>query len=155
MKALKTYPALFLSLFSSLLVHTQVLNEITNVNFLKSISFKSETGKHQFPLIAKGETFTLQFDDLLAEDNDYYYVIEYFDHDWKPSNLYENEYLSGLDYQRISNHKSSYGTLQRYTHYELTLPNENTQFLISGNYMISVLDANDELMFRRKFLIYA
>jgi hypothetical protein len=154
MKALKTYPALFLSLFSSLLVHTQVLNEITNVNFLKSISFKSETGKHQFPLIAKGETFTLQFDDLLAEDNDYYYVIEYFDHDWKPSNLYENEYLSGLDYQRISNHKSSYGTLQRYTHYELTLPNENTQFLISGNYMISVLDANDELMFRRKFLIY-
>ncbi len=154
MKALKTYPALFFSLFSSLLVHTQVLNEITNVNFLKSISFKSETGKHQFPLIAKGETFTLQFDDLLAEDNDYYYVIEYFDHDWKPSNLYENEYLSGLDYQRISNHKSSYGTLQRYTHYELTLPNENTQFLISGNYMISVLDANDELMFRRKFLIY-
>tara|TARA_Y100000389_G_scaffold88142_1_gene84596 strand:+ start:333 stop:1586 length:1254 start_codon:yes stop_codon:yes gene_type:complete len=154
MKALKTYPALFFSLFSSLLVHTQVLNEITNVNFLKSISFKSETGKHQFPMIAKGETFTLQFDDLLAEDNDYYYVIEYFDHDWKPSNLYENEYLSGLDYQRISNHKSSYGTLQRYTHYELTLPNENTQFLISGNYMISVLDANDELMFRRKFLIY-
>ncbi|MDC1080891.1 DUF5103 domain-containing protein [Flavobacteriaceae bacterium] len=154
MKALKTCPAFFLSLFSSLLAHTQVLNEITNVAFIKSISFKSETGKHQFPLITKGENFTLQFDDLLAEDNDYYYVIEYFDHDWKPSSLYKNEYLSGLDNLRISNHKSSYGTLQRYTHYKLTLPNENTQFLVSGNYMISVLDANDELMFRRKFLIY-
>ena len=154
MKALKTYPAFFLSLFSSLLAHTQVLNEITNVDFIKSISFKSETGKHQFPLITKGENFTLQFDDLLAEDNDYYYVIEYFDHDWKPSSLYKNEYLSGLDNLRISNHKSSYGTLQRYTHYKLTLPNENTQFLVSGNYMISVFDANDELMFRRKFLIY-
>jgi len=81
-------------------------------------------------------------------------VIEYFDHDWKPSSLYKNEYLSGLDNLRISNHKSSYGTLQRYTHYKLTLPNENTQFLVSGNYMISVFDANDELMFRRKFLIY-
>jgi len=154
MKALKTYPAFFLSLFSSLLAHTQVLNEITNVDFIKSISFKSETGKHQFPLITKGENFTLQFDDLLAGDNDYYYVIEYFDHDWKPSSLYKNEYLSGLDNLRISNHKSSYGTLQRYTHYKLTLPNENTQFLVSGNYMISVFDANDELMFRRKFLIY-
>ncbi|MGB2342009.1 MAG: DUF5103 domain-containing protein [Flavobacteriaceae bacterium] len=154
MKALKTYPAFFLSLFSSLLAHTQVLNEITNVDFIKSISFKSETGKHQFPLITKGENFTLQFDDLLGEDNDYYYVIEYFDHDWKPSSLYKNEYLSGLDNLRISNHKSSYGTLQRYTHYKLTLPNENTQFLVSGNYMISVFDANDELMFRRKFLIY-
>lgn len=154
MKALKTYPAFFLSLFSSLLAHTQVLNEITNVDFIKSISFKSETGKHQFPLITKGENFTLQFDDLLAEDNDYYYVIEYFDHDWKPSSLYKNEYLSGLDNLRISNHKSSYGTLQRYTHYKLTLPNENTQFLVSGNYMISVFDTNDELMFRRKFLIY-
>jgi len=154
MKALETYPTLFLILFSSLLGHTQVLNEITNVDFLKSISFKSETAKHQFPLITKGESFILQFDDLLAEDNDYYYVIEYFDHDWKPSNLYKNEYLSGLDNQRISNYKSSFGTLQRYTHYELTLPNENTQFLISGNYMLSVFDANDELMFRRKFLIY-
>ena len=154
MKALETYSTLFLILFSSLLGHTQVLNEITNVDFLKSISFKSETAKHQFPLITKGESFILQFDDLLAEDNDYYYVIEYFDHDWKPSNLYKNEYLSGLDNQRISNYKSSFGTLQRYTHYELTLPNENTQFLISGNYMLSVFDANDELMFRRKFLIY-
>ena len=154
MKALETYPTLFLILFSSLLGHTQVLNEITNVDFIKSISFKSETAKHQFPLITKGESFILQFDDLLAEDNDYYYVIEYFDHDWKPSNLYKNEYLSGLDNQRISNYKSSFGTLQRYTHYELTLPNENTQFLISGNYMLSVFDANDELMFRRKFLIY-
>ena len=154
MKALETYPTLFLILFSSLLGHTQVLNEITNVDFLKSISFKSETAKHQFPLITTGESFILEFDDLLAEDNDYYYVIEYFNHDWKPSNLYKNEYLSGLDNQRISNYKSSFGTLQRYTHYELTLPNENTQFLISGNYMLSVFDANDELMFRRKFLIY-
>ena len=154
MKALETYPTLFLILFSSLLGHTQVLNEITNVDFLKSISFKSETAKHQFPLITTGESFILEFDDLLAEDNDYYYVIEYFNHDWNPSNLYKNEYLSGLDNQRISNYKSSFGTLQRYTHYELTLPNENTQFLISGNYMLSVFDANDELMFRRKFLIY-
>ena len=87
MKALETYPTLFLILFSSLLGHTQVLNEITNVDFLKSISFKSETAKHQFPLITKGESFILQFDDLLAEDNDYYYVIEYFDHDWKALKL--------------------------------------------------------------------
>tara|TARA_B100000767_G_C19778335_1_gene544231 strand:- start:8335 stop:9588 length:1254 start_codon:yes stop_codon:yes gene_type:complete len=154
MNDFRTYPALFLTLFSFFLGHTQVLKEITNVDFLKSISFKSETGKHQFPLITKEETFTLQFDDLLAEDNDYYYVIEYLDHDWKSSSLYKNEYLLGIDNQRISNHKSSYGTLQRYTHYELTFPNENTQFLKSGNYMISVLDSNEELMFRRKFLIY-
>ena len=38
--------------------------------------------------------------------------------------------------------RSSPGTLQRYTHYELTLPNENTQFKLSGNYMISVFDSS-------------
>lgn len=154
MEALRTFLTLFSTLFILFTGYSQVLNEITNAPFLKSISFKGTDGKHQFPLVQKRESFVLEFDDLLAEENDYYYRIEYFNHDWTLSNLFKNEYLEGFDDQRISNYRSSYGTLQHYTHYELTLPNENTQFKHSGNYMVSIYDSSDELMFRRKFLIH-
>ena len=154
MKALSTFSTLFISLFFIISGHCQALNEITNVSFLKSISFKSSEQEFQFPLVQKGEAFTLEFDDLLAEENDYYYKIEYFNHDWTPSNLFQNEYLEGFDDQRISNYQNSYGTLQRYTHYEITFPNENTRFKLSGNYMISIYDSSDTLLFRRKFLIH-
>ena len=100
------------------------------------------------------ESFTLLFDDLLAQDNDYYYRIKHFNHDWTPSDLFQNQYLVGFDNQRIDDFKSSYGTLQRYNHYALTLPNNTTQFKVSGNYMIEVYNRYDELMFSRKFLIY-
>ena len=154
MEALRTFLPLFLVLCIDFSGYCQGLNEITNAPFLKSISFKAGEGNHQFPLVQKGESFVLQFDDLLAQENDYYYRVEYFNHDWTPSNLFKNEFLEGFDNQRISNYRSSYGTLQRYTHYKLTLPNENTQFKLSGNYMISVFDSSDELMFSRKFLIH-
>ena len=67
--------------------YSQALNEITNAPFLKSISFKAIEGKHQFPLVQKGESFVLEFDDLLAEENDYYYRIEYFNHDCRKGPL--------------------------------------------------------------------
>lgn len=143
---------LFLCLFTPLL--GQVTKESTEVDFIKSIQFEDQENQNQFPLIRLGESFTLSFDDLLAQDNDYYYRIKHYNSDWTPSELFLNQYLNGYDNQRISDHKSSYGTLQSYTHYRLTLPNSDTQFIVSGNYMLEVYDAADALVFKRKFLIY-
>tara|TARA_B100000767_G_C19774047_1_gene541615 strand:- start:3002 stop:4255 length:1254 start_codon:yes stop_codon:yes gene_type:complete len=154
MKVLTSFFTLLSTLFALFSLNSQMLNEITNVSYLKSIEFKSEDEKSQFPIIQKGDFFTLEFDDILAQENDYYYRISYYNHDWTPSSLFKNEFLEGFDNQRISNYRSSFGTLQRYTHHELSLPNENTKFKISGNYMISVYNSEDYLMFRRKFLIH-
>ncbi|MCH1539138.1 MAG: DUF5103 domain-containing protein [Flavobacteriaceae bacterium] len=154
MKALKPISLIFFSAFTLLLSNAQALNETTLSENLKSISFKSQDSKQQFPLVQIGETFTLEFDDLLAQENDYYYTISYYNHDWTPSSLFKNEFLEGYDNLRITNIQSSFGTLQRYTHYKLILPNENTQFKISGNYLLSIYNSSDELMFTRKFLIY-
>ena len=73
---------------------------------------------NKFPIIRLNESFTLLFDDLLAQDNDYYYRIKHFNHDWTPSDLFQNQYLAGFDNQRIDNFDSSFGTLQRYNHYK-------------------------------------
>lgn len=135
-------------------VNGQEVKESTNVDFIKSIQFLGLDNQGQIPLVRLGESFTLVFDDLLAQDNDYYYRIKYFNHDWTPSDLFPNQYMKGFDNQRIQDFRSSYGTLQRYTHYNLRLPNESLKFLVSGNYMLEVYDAADQLVFSRKFLLY-
>ena len=144
----------FILFLFNLALHGQAVEEVTQVDFIKSIHFFNENPQRQFPIVELNETFTLAFDDLLAQDNDYYYRISYFNADWTPSDLFTNQFLGGFDNLRIDNFRSSFNTLQRYTHYQLTLPNTNTQFLVSGNYMIEVFDARDELMFSRKFLVY-
>ena len=150
----KTFTFWTLYFFSTFLVLAQAVEEVTQVDFLKSIHFLDENPQRQFPIVGLNERFTLVFDDLLAQDNDYYYRIKYFNADWTPSDLFTNQYLNGFDNLRLDDFRSSFNALQRYTHYQLTLPNKDTQFLVSGNYMIEIYNAFDELMFSRKFLVF-
>ena len=122
-------------------------------DYIQSIRFVKINGETQFPILSKNDKMLLTFDDLQAIDADYYYRISYFNHDWSPSQLFQNEYLDGFDNRRIEDFRSSTNTLQRYTHYELVLPNKDTKFLLSGNYKIEIFDAYDQLMFSRIFLI--
>jgi hypothetical protein len=121
---------------------------------IKSIVFKNQAFEIQFPIVKLGETFQLHFDDLNGDERNYYYKIKYFNHDWTASNLYQNEYLVGFDNLRIDNYQTSFNTLQPYTHYKLELPNEQTEFLISGNYLLEIYNEANKMVFSRRFLIY-
>src|SRR5690606_1240998 len=94
------------------------------------------------------------FDDLYADEMDYYYRIRYCNYDWTPSSLLKSQYLNGLDDQRITDYKNSLTTLQPYTNYQLQLPNAQTKFKITGNYILEITDNNGKLMFSRRFVIY-
>lgn len=128
--------------------------DFTTPQYIKSIIFKKQSSQIQFPIISFGESFELHFDDLNGDERNYYYRIKYFNHDWTPSRLFQNEYLEGFDNLRIENYQTSFNTLQPYTHYRLDLPNEQTQFLLSGNYLLEVYNEADELVLSRKFLIH-
>tara|TARA_S200000501_G_scaffold378997_1_gene445977 strand:- start:8416 stop:9621 length:1206 start_codon:yes stop_codon:yes gene_type:complete len=132
----------------------QNFQEKSNFSSIKSVVFKKQNNEIQFPIAKFNEPFQLHFDDLNADESNFYYRIKYFNHDWTPSNLSQNEFLKGFDNLRIENYQTSFNTLQPYTHYQLELPNEQTQFLISGNYLIEIYNESDELVFSRKFLIY-
>jgi len=144
-----------LILISQCSVFSQISEEINPPNFIKTIIFNSKDEIDQFPIIKLNEPLFLSFDDLRGSDQDFYYKISYFNHDWSPSGLFKNDFITGFDNQRISNFKSSFGTKQSYTHYELELPNEKTKFLLTGNYMIEIYDQNDIVVFSRKFLIFS
>ena len=145
--------ALFI-IFSTAWTYAQVQKEYPAPEYIKSIQFNSGKEREIFPVIALGEQMTLRFDDLNADEADYYYRIKHFNHDWTPSQLFQNEFLGGYDNLRINNYSTSFNTLQLYTHYRLNLPNQNTQFKVSGNYMIEVYSAYDELVFSRRFCVF-
>jgi len=155
-KMKKNYLSLLIFFVFPTIVISQVATELNPPDFIKTITFKSNnTTQGQLPIFSLGESLTLEFDALTGDEEDFYYVIEHFNFDWTPSSLVKSEYLSGMDNQRILDYENSFNTYQIYSHYNLEIPNTQTRSLLkSGNYMISIYDDYDELMFSRKFMIY-
>lgn len=137
-----------------LLVLSQV-EEVNPPDYIKTITFKSRnTNQGELPILRYGETFYLEFDALLSNEPDFYYVIEHYNYDWTKSNLVKSEYLRGFDNFRIVNYENSFNTFEIYSHYQLILPNQQTKaLLVSGNYIISIYNEYQELAFSRKFMI--
>jgi len=131
----------------------QRLEEVSPPASLRTIIFKSDQ-EDQFPIVRLGETIRLQFDDLQANEEDYFFKIIHCTAQWTPSDLLKSQYLDGLDNQRITDHKNSYNTLVPYSHFNLEIPNENLRLKLSGNYMLQVFNTYDELQFSRRFLVY-
>ncbi|MEZ7504644.1 DUF5103 domain-containing protein [Flavobacterium sp. Arc2] len=132
----------------------QVENEIAPPFNIKTVSF-IQNNENVVPIFELGSGFQLQFDDLYGNEADYYYEIIHCDYNWKPSEIPKNEYLQGFDNQRIQNYTNSFNTLQIYSHYTLSIPNQFTQQLrISGNYILKVLNNDKEIVFTRKFILY-
>lgn len=153
---IKKFILLILITFTSSSIKGQEVYETLPPDFIKTIEFFGSTDEFSgTPIISINETLNLKFDDLTAAENDYYYEIEHYNFDWTPSKLSKNEYLEGFDNIRLFNFVNSFTTLQPYTHYELSFPNENTRGLkVSGNYMLKIFNSNKELLFSRKFIVY-
>lgn len=148
----KTPYILAFLLFSVFSVFAQV--EKIEPSYISTVQFRGLTVQSQLPVIPLGDRLQLTFDALNGEEEDYYYTITHHNFDWTPSDLSKSEYLDGFDEVRIQNYENSLNTLQIFSHYELTIPNRDTrQIKKSGNYLLSILNKNGELIFTRKFLV--
>ena len=140
-------------LFLTLPLFGQVQQEVNPPDHIKTIIFKGSTDD-QFPVVQLGEPIFLEFDDMRATEEDYYYRIVHYDYDWTPSELLKSQYLDGVDNQRIIQYENSYSTLLSYSHYSLRIPNINVRPKVSGNYAIEIYNSFNELMFSRRFVVY-
>ena len=131
----------------------QALKEIAPPENIKSIIFRGPTAD-QFPTVRLGESLRLEFDDLTASEQDYYYRIRHCDENWEPSQLLRSQFLRGMDNQRIIDYRNSYNTLQPYSNYQLTIPNQQLGLKVSGNYVLEITNARNELQFSRRFVVY-
>jgi hypothetical protein len=137
----------------SLMAFGQV-DEVDPPDYIKTITFKSNTNESQLPVLKLNDRLFLEFDVLNADEEDFYYTITHYNYDWTPSRLIKSEYLQGLDNLRIVNYENSFNTYQIYSHYRLQIPNQQTRLKLSGNYMIHIYNDYEELVFSRKFMIY-
>ena len=144
---------IILFLFSIQSSFAQTVNEVVPPYNIKTVSF-IQNGQNQIPIFKLGDGFQFQFDDLYGNEANYYYEIIHCDYNWKPSEIPKSEYLQGFDSQRIQEYSNSVNTLQIYSHYKLSIPNQHTQLRLSGNYILKILDENKEVVFSRKFILY-
>ncbi|MFI5163541.1 MAG: DUF5103 domain-containing protein [Sphingobacteriales bacterium] len=112
---------------------------------IKSVEFYNTAKQASFPIIRLGsdEKVLLAFDNLKGGSETYSYTIEHCDANWNSSNLSPAEYLQNYNDDRITDYSYSTGTIQKYTHYQLKLPNEYIAPKIPGNYILKVYQDAD------------
>lgn len=140
-------------LLISFVTFAQVEKEIDPPFNIKTITFV-QNNQNSIPLFSLNDSFEIQFDDLYGNEANYYYEIVHCNYDWKHSDLSKNEYLLGFDGIRIQDYTNSLNALQLYSHYRIGFPNKNTRLLVSGNYMIKILNEDREVVFSRKLMLY-
>ncbi len=124
---------------------------------IKSVKFHHSSLPTSYPIIdlKSNGRLKLSFDDMEGSNKDYVYSIIHCDKDWIPTNIDEIEYLDGFNEEDITRYAFSNQTIHDYTHYELLIPNENTSWNISGNYVLMVMDedADNEIILTKRFAV--
>jgi len=121
---------------------------------IKSIQLRPLQENNYSSIVPLGTVLELSFDDLDADSKDYNYRIEHMTHDWQKSRLLSSQFIDGFDENSILSVTNSFNTFQNYTHYAVKIPNLNSIITKSGNYLISVVNEDDIVVFSRKLVLY-
>ena len=125
-----------------------------NAQHIKTVQLRPLQENYFSSIVPLGTVLELSFDDLDADSKEYTYKIEHKTHNWQPSRLLSSQFINGFDQNTIINVTNSFNTLQSYSHYSVKIPNINTVIIKSGNYVISVLNSYDEVVFSRRFVLF-
>ncbi|GEN68193.1 DUF5103 domain-containing protein [Chryseobacterium rhizosphaerae] len=123
---------------------------------IQSIQLFNPQTNDETPVIRfnSDEKLVLTFDDLTNASEIYRYTIKHYDRNWNDDNLFFTEFATGSMNALLDQFQYSFNTLQAYTHYKLTFPNDKIQAKISGNFELIVYkDSADKPLFKRRFYL--
>ncbi|MBV8253860.1 MAG: DUF5103 domain-containing protein [Chitinophaga sp.] len=127
------------------------------MNNIKSVKLNQAGDPLSLPMVILGssERLDLSFDDLDNDVKDYYYTFVLCNADWSPAQVNQLEYLRGFSETRIQNYRLSSIAFQKYTHYSVSLPGNNSFPTRAGNYILKVYLESDtsQLAFTRRLLV--
>lgn len=99
------------------------------------------------PVLKLGHSSYLRisWDEMSHDYQRYAYRIQHCNRDWEPTtDLFESDYLNGINGLPVEDYETSFNTSQIYTHYSLTFPNHDVSVLLSGNYKLLVYDEESD-----------
>ena len=120
-------------------------------------NYISKGNQFAYPVITLNgsEQLELVFDDLDADVKSYYYTYQLCNADWTPVQVSTFDYIRGFAQNPITEYRYSSVALIHYTHYHLSLPENNSRITLSGNYLLKVYMDNDtaKLAFTKRLLV--
>lgn len=121
---------------------------------IRSVQLFNPQTNDETPVIGFNEKLILRFDDLSNSSTIYRYTIKHFDRNWNEDGLFFTEYANGSLTGMIDQFQYSFNTLQAYTNYTLTFPNDKIQPKISGNFELVVYqDSASKPLFTKRFAV--
>jgi len=94
--------------------------------------------------LGSADVLTISFDELSHTYHRFVYRLEHCEADWSPSEeLFESDWLVGFNDNPIEDYQNSINTTVLYTHYRLSIPNEQCRLKMSGNYRLTVYDEDN------------
>ncbi|MEY4278802.1 MAG: hypothetical protein RL377_806, partial [Bacteroidota bacterium] len=98
---------------------------------------------------------SISFDDFNFNYQNYFYSIELVDDQWQPVQMSQFDYTNGFSQNKINLFNVSSIALQKYYHYQFSIPNQNCIPTKAGNYILKVFkDGNSsDLVFTRRFYV--
>ncbi len=98
---------------------------------------------------------SISFDDFNYSYQNYFYSIELVDDQWQPVQMSPFDYTNGFSQNKINLFNVSSIALQKYYHYQFSIPNQNCVPTKAGNYILKVFkDGNpSNLVFTRRFYV--
>jgi len=106
-------------------------------------------------MMGSDDRLVVNFDYLDYDIHYLRYSVTHCNADWQPSQLVESEYVSGFNYADIDDYAPSEATYVHYYNYQFMLPNEDMDFLVSGNYLLTVYEQDDpnNILFQTRFSV--
>lgn len=92
------------------------------------------------------EPINISFDELSHTYHRYSYSVQHCEADWTPSTeLIESDFVDGFATgNTIEDNEQSINTNVLYTHYKLQIPNDRCRLKLSGNYIVTVYDEDND-----------
>lgn len=132
--------------------------DMTYVDNIRTVTLHPISDPYGLPILKLNgsDVLVLDFDELSGDFTNYSYTIVHCNHDWTPSDLLKAEYIEGMQNYFMNDYEFSINTYVPYTHYQLSIPNENLRFTKSGNYILIVYQNDDvnDVVITRRFIVF-
>lgn len=123
---------------------------------VRSMQLYRDGNEEYLPIVAlqSSDRLVLEFD-LMAEQGRPLSVYFYHaDRIWR-RDLSASQYLESYQHDNLLDYEMSTGTQVPYIHYTYRFPNDDIEFLISGNYIVRVTEQGreEDVLFERAFFV--